>query len=186
MLKITTVLSVMVLFAFTTILHAEPLKKATGFVVEKVQTTSNTSGQISLDTEGWLYFSTKTKKELDKATVYFGKLDQDKQAVIYFTGETIVGVTSPKYGNFGTPPANTAPKLASKTIVGVLNGCSMHQGIMNCGINVKGKIYSLDDASTDSKLMEKLYEKSVIGKKVRVTGVLDDETINATQIQFVK
>lgn len=176
----------MLLFTLTTILHAEPIKKATNFVVEKVQTTSNTSGQISLDTEGWLHFNTKTKKELDKATVYFGKLDQDKQAVIYYSGQTIVGVSSSKYGNFGTPPAIATPKSTSKTIVGILNGCSMHQGIMNCGINVNGKDYYLDDSSTDSKLMEKLYSKSAIGKKVKVVGVLDGETIYATQIQFVK
>ena len=163
-------------------LCADQVRKITNFSIEKVQTTSNNSGQISLDNEGWLSFTTKSKKELDKAAIYFGKLDQDKQAIVYASGETIIGVNSPKFGTFGVPPATGS----SKAFVGLLNGCSIHQGSMNCGINLNGKDYYLDDTSTNTRLMEKLYAKSAIGKKVKIVGILDGETINATQIKFVK
>lgn len=169
---------------FATLSNAEQVRKVTNITIEKVQTTGINSGQISISNEGWALFRVKSKSELNKAVTYFSKLDQDSKAEVYLNGEDIVGVVSAKYGNFGTPPI--AASAGAKTYIGVLNGCSMHQGSMNCGINVSGKDYYLDDSSTDSKLLEKLYPKSAIGKKVKVSGLLDGETINAKSIQFIK
>ena len=98
-------------FCASTFSYAGEIRKVTDFIVEKVQTLENNSGQIYIDKEGWARFSVKSKKDLDKATKYFSKLDQDKKTVIFMNDDqVIIGATSVKYGNFGTPPSSTSPK----------------------------------------------------------------------------
>lgn len=94
--------------------YAKNLIKITNFEIIKVQTTGGNSGQFTLiakEWDGWATYSVKSKKDLDKADVYFSKLGLDKSAVIYLSDGVVVGVTSAKFGNFGTPPRLNAGRI---------------------------------------------------------------------------
>lgn len=88
--------------------------------------------------------------------------------------------------------AVTITYAETNTYIGALNGCEMHQGVMSCWFTMGDTNFRINGATTNSKLMKKLYLKKDIGRNIKIVGTLegnpDDEhkSIKARSIQFIK
>lgn len=180
-MKFLLTLFMVVLTAATCI--ASEVKKVENVSIDKVQTTTGLQGQLSTFTDAeWYQFSAKNKKGLDKAVEYFYKLKNDSNAVLYVKGDVIVGATSAKYGNFGS-----IPKEGKQSQKGPLNskvvGCDFQQGNLYCSVKLGGKRYYINGESSEADL-------SILndnpGKKVKIVGSINGDTIKATSISLLK
>ena len=152
------------------LLFASQINVITDFNIIKVQGDGVKSGQftlISKQFDGWAKFSTKNKSGFAKTMEYFNKLPLDKSAIIYMVGDHVVGVKSGKFGNFGHLPKSQT--LDSKGYVGTVTGCEMHQGMV-CGLLVGNTNFSIVESTTSREILDTLYPKTNIGRKVKVTG----------------
>jgi hypothetical protein len=167
----------------TAICIASEVKKIESPSIDKIQTTSGLKGQISFfDNSDWLQFSAKNQKSLDKAAEYFYKIKNDPKAVLYVVDEMIVGATSPKYGKYGSIP-QSGSQAQKKPLTAKVVGCDFQQGNLYCSVKVGGKSYYINGESSAADLT---ILNDNPGKKVKIVGSIDGDTIKADSLSLTK
>ena len=71
----------------------------------------------------------------------------------------------------------TDPALPNESdanvVIGTFNGCSTHQGITECGINISDKTIYISDSSTSESVFSNIDMENWIGKNVKLTGSME-------------
>lgn len=60
-------------------------------------------------------------------------------------------------------------------IIGTFNGCSTHQGVTECAINIKNKTIYISDSSTSESVFSNIDMENWIGKNVKLIGSMEAE-----------
>lgn len=120
MRKLILLIIIVSTFCAATFTYAGEVIKVTNFKIIKVQSGPSfvQFTLIAKEWDDWVEYPIKSKADANKALNYFSKLDLDKKAVIFIRDGVVIGATSSKFGNFGTPPSNKASSTSgSKTYI---------------------------------------------------------------------
>lgn len=89
------------------------------------------------------------------------------------------GENAPAMSALGAPPPTSdnarsaASKPNAKIVTGKFNGCSTHQGVVECGISTGDGVIIISDSTSSESVFNSIDPENWIGKNVSLTGYMD-------------